>query len=74
MVDSDSDLPLKYQDRIGGWGVQIMQHLIKTLLKEATGIFKNCGTDGHAALQLINLELHPVHFLFQSGECCAISV
>jgi hypothetical protein len=72
--NADADLPLKYQDRIAGWGVQIMQYLIKTLPKEATNILKNCGTDGHAALQLINLQLHPLHFLFQIDECRVIPV
>ena len=32
--NTDTDLPLKYQDRVVGCGVQIMAYLIKTLPKE----------------------------------------
>lgn len=74
MVDSDVDLSLKYQHKVIGLDVQTMQYLLKTLPKEATGTLKNCGTDVHATLQLIHLELHPVKFLFQTDECCVIPV
>jgi len=30
-IDADADLPLKYQDQIIGWGVQIMAYLRKIL-------------------------------------------
>ena len=65
---------VKCEDRVGGWGIQIMQYLIKILPKEAADILNNCGTDGHATLQLIHLQLHTLHFLFQIDECCVISV
>ena len=43
-------------------------------MKEASNILKNFGTDGHAALQLIHLQLHPMHVLFQTDECHMVPV
>ena len=58
-VDFDIDLPLKYENRFGGRGIHIMQYLIKNLPKEASDIFKNYRTDGHAVtlLPLNNIHL-----------------
>ena len=53
--NTDADLLLKYQDRVVGWGVQLMTYLIKTLLKEAEDFLNKCGTDDHAALQSFHL-------------------
>ena len=72
--NADANLPLKYKDRVGWWGVQIIQYHIETLCKKESDIIKNCGTDGHAALQLINLRLYPLHFLFPIDECHVILV
>lgn len=36
LKDTNTDLPFKYQDRIGGWGVQIMLYLIKEILMKET--------------------------------------
>ena len=38
LKDVDADLHLKYQDRLVGWGVQIIHYLINTLPKEANDI------------------------------------
>ena len=45
--DADADLPIKYQPKVDGWGVQIMAYLRKVLLKEAKALLDICGTDGH---------------------------
>ena len=66
-MNSNAYLPLKYQDRVVGYGVQIMQYLVKTLLmKKAKVILEQYGTDGYAALQLLHLQFYPIHFLFQT--------
>ena len=48
--DDDADLPIKYQPKVDGWGVQIMLYLRKVLLKEEKSLLDLCGTDGHQAL------------------------
>ena len=51
--DADADLPMKYQPKVDGWGVQIMVYLRKVLPKEATSLLDLCRTDGHQALQQV---------------------
>ena len=57
-----ADLPIKYQPKIDGWGVQIMAYLQKFLPKEAKDFLDNCGTDGHQALQSLHLKFNLIHF------------
>ena len=49
--NTDANLPLKYEASIGGWGVKVIQYLVKTLPKETTNIIKSCENDGHAKPQ-----------------------
>ena len=65
LKNEDADLPLKYQDRVVGWSVQIMAYLQKTLPKEAKDVLDQCSTDGHTELQLFHFCFHPIYFLFQ---------
>ena len=60
--NADADLPIKYQPKIDGWGVQIMAYLRKVLPKEAKGLLDLCGTDGHQELQQLHLKFNPIHF------------
>ena len=74
-ADADADLPYKYQSKINGWGVQIMQYLKKFLLKkEAHDILRQCGTDGHIALQLLHLKFNQIHFRYQTDQCKTVPV
>ena len=62
---AEADLPIKYQSKVDGWGVQIMTYLCKVLLtKEGTPLLDVCGTDGHMVLQLLHLKFNPVHFRY----------
>ena len=70
----DADLPIKYQPKIDGWGVQIMAYLRKVLPKEAKDLLDNCGTDGHQALQSLHLKFNPIHFRFQTDLCSIVPV
>ena len=72
--NADADLPIKYQPKIDGWGVQIMAYLRKVLPKEAKGLLENCGTDGHQALQQLHLRFNPIHFRFQTDLCSKVPV
>ena len=56
--DADANLPIKYQPKVDGRGVQIMLYLRKVLPKEAKSLLDLCGTDGHQALQHLHLKFN----------------
>ena len=67
--NADAHLPIKYQPKVDGWGVQIMAYLRKVLPKEAKGLLDLCGADGHQALQQLHLRFNPIHFRYQTDQC-----
>ena len=72
--DVDADLPIKYQPKVNGWGVQIMAYLRKVLPTEAKSLLDICGTDGHQALQQLHLKFNPIHFQHQTDQCDKVPV
>ena len=72
---AEADLPIKYQFKVDGWGVQTITYLQKVLpTKEAKPLLEVCGTDGHMALQLLHLKFNPVHFRYQTDQCDKVPV
>ena len=51
-----------------------MTYLRKFLPKEANEILTQCGTDGHQAVQLLHLKIHPIHFRYQTNQCKTVPI
>ena len=51
-----------------------MSYLKKFLPKEAKDSLRQCGTDGHMAVQLLHLKFNPIHFWYHTDQCKTVPV
>mmetsp|Transcript_30728 Transcript_30728/g.34399 ORF Transcript_30728/g.34399 Transcript_30728/m.34399 type:complete len:939 (-) Transcript_30728:336-3152(-) len=71
-VNSDADLPIKYESLIDRFSLIVMQYLLNSSLpKEATNILNSCENDGYKALYSIHLTLHPKLIRYPIDVCYA---
>ena len=73
-TDADADLLIKYQSKVNGWGVEIMDYVHKILLKETKSLLDLCGSDSHQALQQLHLKFNLIHVRYQTDQCNKVPV